>query len=309
MDRADLPPLAMLRAFEATARHLGFSAAGRELNVTHVAVSQQVRRLEDHLGARLITRSGRRLELTPEGAQLAGRVIEGFDILRRAFTDFAAASSQRPLRVTLTPMFAATWLMPRLAEFRAEHPAIELMLNPTPDLIDLRRDDYDLAIRYGPHDWPGVEAEPFIHSGFIIVAAPALIEGLEIEEPADLVQLPWLLQQGNDEFDSWLATHGVRVPGKHNLTHLPGYMIIPAARDGQGIAMASRVLVEEDLAAGRLVALFEELDESERRTGYYLIHRAGPLREPLRVFIDWLKRAARADRNAPVPERPRGLPM
>lgn len=292
---AALPPLAALRAFEATARHLSFSAAARELNVTHVAVGQQVRRLERHLGAVLVARSGRGVELTPDGARLAGRLVEGFGLVRAALAEFAEASSDRPLRITLTPMFAATWLMPRLAAFRADHPEIELMLNPSPDLVDLRREDYDLAIRFGTGDWPGLEAEPFIASGFIVVAAPSVIEGVRLETHADLAKLPWVLQQGSDEFDVWLATHGVHVENKHDVTHLPGYMLLPAAREGQGAALASRVLVEDDLRSGRLVGLFEDAAYRGSSAGYYIVHRPGPLRPPARAFLRWLKRAAKGD--------------
>lgn len=293
MNKIELPSLSMLRAFEAAARHLSFSAAGRELNVTHVAVSQQVRRLETHLGASLITRSGRKLELSLEGSRLAARLIESFDLMRTALADFAAADDARPLKVTVTPMFAASWLMPRLWEFRDRCPQVELMLNPTPELIDLRREDYDLAIRYGPGVWPGLEAEPFIHSGFAVVAAPSLIAGVRLDEPGDLVQLPWLQQQGSDEYDVWLAAHGVAVADKHDVTHLPGYMLLPGARDGQGVALASRVLVEEDLAAGRLVALFEDDSYGDMRAGYYIVHRPGPMRGPLKQFAQWLKEAAK----------------
>lgn len=285
----------MLRAFEAAARHRSFSAAGRELNVTHVAVGQQVRRLEAELGISLITRSGRGLELTSEGRRLAVRLIESFDIMRAALAEVTAETDERPLRVTLTPMFAATWLMPRLAEFRAAHPGIELMLNPTPERADLRRDDYDLAIRYGSGDWPGLQSEPFIHSGLVVVAAPSLLAGTHIRTPADLVQLPWLLQQGSDEFDTWLAAHDVVVAGKHDLTYLPGYMILPAARDAQGVALASRVLAEQDLAAGHLVVLFEDEKIGDRKAGYYIVRRAAPMRGPAKQFVRWLKHAARTE--------------
>jgi LysR family glycine cleavage system transcriptional activator len=290
-----LPPLAALRAFEATARHLSFSAAARELNVTHVAVGQQVRRLEQHLGAVLVVRTGRGVELTADGARLAARLVEGFDLVRAALAEFAAASGERPLRVTLTPMFAATWLMPRLAEFRAEQPQIELMLNPSPDLIDLRREDYDLAIRFGTGAWPGLEIEPFIASGFVVVAAPSVVKGKRVETPADLASLPWVLQDGSDEFDVWLATHGVQVAKKHDVTHLPGYMLLAAAREGQGAALASKVLVEDDLRTGRLIGLFEDADYRGTSAGYYLVRRPGPMRPPLRHFVRWLKRAAKRE--------------
>jgi LysR family glycine cleavage system transcriptional activator len=262
------------------------------MNVTHVAVSQQVRRLEEHLGAALMVRNGRKLELTPDGAWLARRLIDSFDGIRGALAQFGAAAERRPLRVTLTPMFAATWLMPRLSEFRAEQPDIELMLNPSPERTDLWRDDYDLAIRFGLGEWPGLEVEPFIPSGFIVVAAPGLVSQARIDSPADLTRLPWVLQQGTDEFDVWLDAHGVKVSGKHDVTHLLGYLVLSAARDGQGIAFASRVLVEDDLRSGRLVGLFAEDGYGDKQAGYYLVRRPGPMRASLKHFVRWLKRAA-----------------
>lgn len=297
MNWTGLPSLTALRAFETAARHLSFSAAGREMNVTHAAVSQQVRRLEDHLGAALLIRSGRRLELTEDGRWLAARLTESFDAIRSALVGFSATAEDRPLRVTLTPMFAADWLLPRLGGFRAAHPEIELMLNPSPDLIDLRREPYDLAIRFGTGDWPGLEAEPFLPSGFLVVAAPDLVEGVTLTDYADLARLPWVMQEGNDEFDVWLAAHGVHVTGKHNITHLPGYMMLPAARAGQGIALSSRVLVEDDLAAGRLVGLFEDADYRGERAGYYLVRRPGPMRVVARQFARWLRRMVGRERG------------
>ena len=294
MDPQHLPPLSALRAFEAAARNLSVSAAGRELYVTHVAVGQQVRRLEELLGVTLVIRHPRGLELTPEGARLAARLVEGFAVMREAVAEVLESGGDRPLRVTLTPMFAANWLMPRLGEFRAEHGDIELMLNPTPGRVDLRREDYDLAIRYGSGEWAGLEAEPFIPSRFVIAAARQLIEGVRLDSPADLARLPWLMQQGTDEFDVWLAAHGVPGEGKHNITHLPGYMLLPAIREGHGVGVTTRLFVEEDLRAGRLVSLFED-DAQDMRAGYYLVRRPGPMREPLKAFVRWLRRAARAD--------------
>jgi LysR family glycine cleavage system transcriptional activator len=295
MSLPGLPPLSQLRAFEAAARHLSFSAAGREMNVTHVAVSQQVRRLEEFLGTALITRNGRRLELTADGSWLARHLIDSFDGIRAALAQFGATAERRPLRVTLTPMFAATWLMPRLADFRAAHPEIELMLNPSPERTDLRRENYDLAIRFGLGEWPGLEVEPFIPSGFVVVAAPGVVPEGRIGDLAELARFPWVLQQGTDEFDVWLAAHGVEVSEKHNVIHLPGYMLLAAVHQGQGIAFSSRVLVEDDLRTGRLVSLYEEEGYGGQRAGYYLVRRPGPMRHAVKQFVRWLKRAARAD--------------
>ena len=152
MDWTAFPPLSSLRAFEAAARNLNYSAAGRELNVSHAAIAQQVRSLESHLGLRLAQRAGRGIELSPQGALLAEHLTHGFGEMAGALRALTAAESDRPLHVTMTPSFAANWFMPRMQSFRAAHPDIDLTVNPTVDLVDLRKTQCDVAIRFGKSD-------------------------------------------------------------------------------------------------------------------------------------------------------------
>ena len=286
MNWSDLPPLTMLRAFEAAARHGGFSAAGRELNVTHAAVGQQVRGLEERLGVTLMRREGRGLALTAEGERLAATLREGVGTL-------VAGAAERPVQVTTTTAFAAGWLAPRLGIFRAEHPEIEMMLNPTVQVVDLARSEYDLAIRYGAGTWDGLVAEPLFVSPKVVVGTPALVGATPVETPADLLRYPWIQELGVEEWRVWLAEHGVAYGEKRDVLHLPGHMAVEALRTGQGIGFIARVLVEADLAAGRLVALFET---SETETvGYHLVRRPGRMRPDAAAFADWLRREARAD--------------
>ena len=302
MNEYRLPPLAALRAFESAARLGSFSAAGRELGVTHAAVSQQVRRLEELLERPLARRQGRGLELSPEGERLALRLREGFAAIREGVAELRAEQAARPVHVSMTPSFAVSWLMPRIGEFRAEHPQVELMLNPSADLVDLVRDGYDLAIRYGSGAWPGVDSELLVPSSFAVVAAASLVEQVAVQTPADLMRLPWLQELGTDELGVWLAARGVTVAGKQDVTHLPGYLLLPALRDGQGVACMSQVVVEDDLQAGTLVALFDdgywfEKEDPGAPLGYHLVYRSGVMREPLRLFVQWLKRVARVSRE------------
>jgi LysR family glycine cleavage system transcriptional activator len=175
MDWSEIPPLSMLRAFEAAARGGGFSAAGRELNVTHAAVAQQVRGLERRLGVALMRREGRGLSLTPEGRRLAEGLGAGFETMRGALEALAAEAADRPVRATLTPSFASNWLMPRLGGFRARHPEVELLLNPSSEVVDLRRGDYDVGVRFGKGVWPGLETEKLASTSIALVATPALL--------------------------------------------------------------------------------------------------------------------------------------
>ncbi len=288
MNWLDLPPLGALRAFAALAERGSFSAAGAALNVSHAAVSQQVRALEERLGATLVQRGGRQAALTAEGARLGGALGEAFSAMGAAVDELTQADADRPLHITLTPAFAAAWLMPRLSEFQHRHPGTELILNPTPDLLPLEPGGVDIAIRHGRGGWPGVEAELLIASGFVIVAAPSLVAGRSVSTPSDILDLPWLQEIGNSEIANWLTRHGVVAERRVAVTHLPGHLSLEALRGGVGVSVAARVLIESDIAAGRLVVLFEEIAPGE---GYYVCTRPGVRRPPVRAFIAWLRRS------------------
>lgn len=295
MDTARLPPLSSLRAFEAAARLGSVTAAGRELNVTHAAVSQQLRRLEQHLGVALVRRRGRGLELTEAGQRLAGPLSEGFAAMAAAVARVLDDERARPLKITLTPMFASTWLLPRLGAFREAHPGIELMLDPTCENLDLRTAGHDLAIRYGDGCWPGLESRPLLPSQFVVVVARKLLDSLAADGEPDIRTLPWLQEQGTDELRHWLARRGVDVGQKTNIIHLPGYMTLAALRDGQGVAATTRVFVEEDIRAGRLVVLYEDLRTDA--TAYHLAWPEGTLRASTRAFVRWA--SAQAEEAGP----------
>lgn len=292
MQWSDLPPLSMIRAFEAAARLRGFSAAGRELNVTQAAIGQQVRGLERRLGVALMRRQGRGVTLTVEGRRLADGLGEGLAAIRTALGEVIDLAADRPVRVTMTTHFAASWLSPRLGAFRARHPGVELLLNPTGDLIDLARSDFDLAIRYGVGPWPGLAAERLMVSPKVVVAAPSLVAGRRIDHAADLLSLPWVQELGVDEWRVWLAQHDVDPGAKRDIYHMPGHMAFEALRSGQGVGLTARMLVEEDLSAGRLIALFED-PPGETAAGYVLLSRPGPMRADLAAFVNWLRAEAR----------------
>ena len=172
MDWKDLPSLASLRAFEALARQGSLSAAARELNVTHAAVSQHLRHLETEFGEVLARRDGQGMQLTEAGHELAAALGEGFARIAEGVLTLRNRRETRPVVVALTPSFAEVWLMPRIGAFWAAHPEVELRLVPSTGLSDMRREGIDIAIRFGRGDWPGIEAEPLALSRFVVVAAP-----------------------------------------------------------------------------------------------------------------------------------------
>lgn len=289
MDWLTLPPLAALRAFAALAESGGYSRAGAALNVSHAAVSQQVRALEERLGLQLVRREGRGAVLTADGERLAAALDAGFGAMRRAIDELTGGDPTRPLHVTMTHAFAANWLMPRLAEFRHEHPGIELMLNPTADVVPINPGGVDAAIRFGAGVWPGLVAEPLVATSHVIVASRALVGERRFDRPEDLMDLPWLQEYGYDEIGTWLQRSGVPSPRPEGVTHLPGHLALEAVRAGAGVCATVRVFVEDDVAAGRLRILFEEQRES---WGYHIVTRPGVRRPPLKAFVGWLRRHA-----------------
>ncbi len=291
MDWRTLPPLSALRAFAALAETGSFTKAGAALNVSHAAVSQQVRALEERLGVSLLPRDGRRGALTPEGERLAATLGTAFGMIARAVNELTGADAGRPLQVTTTSAFAMRWLMPRLSEFRLEHPEIELMLNPTQELVDLVPGGVDVAIRFGGGHWSGLEAELLMPANIVLVAAPKLIGNRRIEEPRDILGLPWLQELGTSEMSNWLRDRGVIVPKKDSVTHLPGHLVVEGVLNGDGVSLSARPVVENDIAAGRMIVLFED---EEPGLGYYIVTRPGVQRPPLKAFVNWLRRYARA---------------
>ncbi|MEW2912787.1 LysR family transcriptional regulator [Leisingera sp. JC11] len=286
MDWLHMPPLAALRAFAAFAETGNVVQAGVALNVSHAAISQQLRALEAHLGTALLDRSGRALELTADGAHLARSLQLGFGAIEAAVQEISAAGAARPLHVTCTPMFAAHWLMPRLAEFQASHPEIDLVLDPRGEIVELKPGGIDLAIRYGDGNWAGMDTRMLLPSPMVVIAADSLLKGRQVAAPEDLLDLPWLEELGTTEASRWLESRGVKDSLRGSRTRLPGNLLMQAVRAGQGVAVSVQAFVAEDLQAGRLCALFTE---GEGR-GYHVVTRAGVLRPEARKFAAWLQR-------------------
>lgn len=289
MSVRSLPPLAQIRAFAALAETGSMSAAGSALNVSHAAVSQQVRALEDRLGVKLTCRDGRGLGLTDEGARLAQTLTAAFASVAAEVETLTASAGARPLQVSLTPMFAAGWLMPRIADFQRKHPEVELMLHPSAQRAEVGPGGVDLALRYGHGNWPGVEAEMLVPSDFLIMGATSLLEGHCIESPRDLIDFPWLQELGTNEIRDWLAAEGITDACLRRVTHLPGNLLLDGLRAGQGLAATSRTFVTADLENGTLVELFTCADFG---AGYFIVTPPGPLRPSARAFVKWLREQA-----------------
>jgi len=285
MDWLDIPPLNALRAFAAVAETRSLTKAAEALNVTRPAISQQIRNLESHLNEPLLVRGRRGVILTPRGETLAYSILSAFADIADATRQFSISEASRALHVTTTPMFAASFLVPRLAAFRRAHPGIELMLNPTCEFIDPTPGGIDMAIRYGTGDWPGVESELLFVGCFAVVAATSLIGDREFTEPSQIMEYPLLLELGYREFTDWMTGQGLDVAEHENVTRMPGNLLLDGLRRGEGIVATVPRFIEHDIKAGRVRVLFTDREDA----GYYLLTRPGVQRPPLRTFIRWLK--------------------
>lgn len=284
----DLPPLSALRAFQALAEGGGHSQAARALNVTHAAVAQQVRALEANLGVALVTRAGRGMALTAEGAELARALTDGFGTLQ-AGVEALKGGQNRPVRITLTPSFASQWLMPRLKDFWDRHPDVALSLHPDARVVDLRQQGMDLGIRYGLGDWPGVEAKFLTSARLSVTCAPELLEGRKALTIAELQGMEWLLTRDWPEQENYLASLGLD-PKTLSRTELNSEELsLAAARQGLGLVVESFALIEDDVAEGRLALIH---DSGQALPAYFAVTPTGPQRAATRAFLKWLSAVA-----------------
>lgn len=281
-----MPPLAALRAFSAFARAGNLAEAATELNVSHAAVSQQLRALEAYLGVALVKRQGRALQLTAEGQRLAQETQLGFATIFKAVQEVTQQRDTRPLHISCTPLFAAKWLVPRLGDFRQRHPDVDLVLDPTGAVVDLEAGGIDIALRHGQGQWAGLDAEELLPVNLAVVAAPSLVAGHQIKCAADLRDFPWIEELGTNEASSWMRAHGVDGGPQGPRITLPGNLLLDAVLRGQGVAMKIQEFVQDELDSKRLVALFHE----DVGGGYYIVTRPGFMRPQTRKFIAWLRR-------------------
>lgn len=297
-----------LRAFEASARHQSFSAAASELNVTAAAVGQLVRGLENWLGATLFHRSsGGRARLVP--TELAERALPeiraGFDRLTLGLERLKEGAADRVLTVTVSPAFAAKWLLPRIERFHAAWPDTDLRLDTSLKLMDFAAQGIDVGVRYGAGHWPGLVAEKLLEEEIYPVCSPALLRSAKLRQPADLAEQTLIhdvsvdRQAGFASWESWLERNAAaEVRKKRGLRINNSAAVLQAAIDGQGVALARSVMAQDDVAAGRLVRLFPQI-VSPSPLAYFVVYRPECSTLPkLAGFRDWLR--AEAKRAAAV---------
>jgi LysR family transcriptional regulator, glycine cleavage system transcriptional activator len=299
---ARLPSLNGLRAFEAAARHLSFTQAAAELNVTQTAISHQIKRLEEELGVRLFVRQNRALSLTPEAKDYLPGIRAAFNDLRLATDRLLRRDHDHVLTVSTLASLAAKWLLPRLSAFQESHPGIDVRITTSTALVDFKSDGVDAAIRYGRGQWPGLRADWLMADQMFPVCSPALLSGKKpLRKPEDLAEHVLLHSSaGNDDdWRLWLTAAGLPT----DLSKQPGvtfdlvFMTIQAAIDGIGVAMGRTSYVQDDIAKGRLVVPFEITLPVD--AGFYLVSPQTKADLPkLSAFRNWLVATAQ---NKPEP--------
>ena len=291
-----------LRAFEASARHQSFSLAAQELNVTPAAVGQLVRTLEDWLGSPLFVRStsGRaRLVTTEVAEQALPDIRAGLERLAAGLERMRSGSEGGVLTVTVSPAFAAKWLLPRIERFQTAWPETDLRLDTSLKPVDFVAQRIDVGVRYGRGQWPGLAAEKLMDEEVYPVCAPALLATATLQAPGDLRGQVLIHDQSVDtstgfaSWQAWLRHAGVQgVPTDRGLRINNSAAVLQAAVDGQGVALARSVMAHDDLAAGRLVRLFPQV-RLDSALAYYVVYRPECIAQPkVAAFRDWLLREA-----------------
>lgn len=296
-----LPPLNALRVFEAAARHLSFTKAAEELHVTPGAVSQQIKALEEFIGAPVFRRQKRNLLLTDEAQASLPVLREGFDKLAEAARLLSSRVDSGKLTVSVAPSLAAKWLVPRLDRFHEKHPDIDVWVSADMEVVDFAADDVDLAIRYGGGKYAGVVVEHLMAESIVPVCSPRLLIGdTPLKTPGDLAHHT-LLHDGSPDKDEscptwpmWLKAAGVKgVDGARGPKFNQSSLVIEAAVAGKGVALAKSQLALADLEAARLVIPFDMTTPSA--FAYYIVHPLARAQSaPVKAFKAWLHAEATA---------------
>jgi LysR family transcriptional regulator, glycine cleavage system transcriptional activator len=284
-----LPPLSTLRPFEAAARLESFSRAAEELHLTHGAVSHQVRALEEHLGAPLFARHGKRVTLTGAGRAFAERVRGALDDLAQAAEALRARRDDR-LTVSVLPSFASRWLMPRLIRFMDANPGIDVNVIATTTLADFRADEVDVAVRFGGGPWPPMVCEHFLDDEYFPVGAAKAGRARLPKTPREMLKLG-IIREDRDYWRAWFEKAGVPIEearAARGPTFNDSTYALQAAARGEGIALARRSIVYEDLERGTLRQLFDITVPSRERYWFVSPKETASTRK-VKLFREWVR--------------------
>jgi LysR family glycine cleavage system transcriptional activator len=285
-------PLNTLPAFRAVAELQNLRAAAERLHLTHSAVSQQIKGLEEQLGFPLFERSGRGIVLNTAGAALLCAVQGALTQLDEGVlaASAAATGSEQRLRVSVLPSFAQRWLLPRMARWRTRNPGLALEIDSSQQVADLLRDGFHAALRFGRGPWAGVESEPLFDMPLplIVLASPETAAALPDNTPETLARQPLLGER--EVWQHWFNAAGLRTPVTPVASFNDAGMMLQAAEQGLGITLGRELLAADALCAGRLVQVSPVSVHYEQAQTYHLVYRPS-LRDwgPLVALKQWLR--------------------
>ncbi len=292
--RRRLPSLNGLKAFEAAARYLSFTKAAEALYVSQAAVSHQIKALESQLGVELFHRRTRALELTDAARRLYPRIQQAFDLMEEGVRDIKTRVDRQSLTISSLPSFASGWLVQRLGRFTGQNPKVQVRLDPNANLTDFLTEDVDVGIRYGLGNYPDLHTEHLMNEDLFPVCSPGL--AAQLESPEDLSNVTLLHDDGHGQWLTWLEAVGVK-------SAEPGYgpiftdstLIIQAAIEGHGVALARSGLCRDSLREGRLVRPFNF--SLPARFAYYLVYpKEFAHRSEVKAFSKWMQEEIAAER-------------
>lgn len=294
-----LPGTRALRTFEAAARHLNFTRAADEVGLTPAAVSYQIKEIEDQLGVVLFTRTSRSIQLTPAGAVMFEATADALESLHRAAGRARKLTRNAAhLRVSLSARFATNWLFPRLPQFRAANPGMELTFDITDKLRDFEADDIDIAIRFGNGSYEGARADRLFDTLIVPACSPRLIEtGPPLNEPRDLLHhtlcyVDWKTDTMTwPNWRMWMAAAGVddNFDDSRCVGFADSSFVVQAVVEGGAVGLADLDMIAGDLAQGRLVRLFDVGVRMAPTYAYYLVCPQESSEDARVVaFRDWL---------------------
>ena len=294
--RPRLPPLNALKAFEAAARHESFTRAAEELCVTQGAVSHQVKALETELAIKLFNRERQRLIITEAGKDYLTVVRDALDRIAVGTERLLQRQNAGVLTVSTSPDFAAKWLVHRLGHFAEAHSGFDLRVSATLHHVDFAREEVDLAVRHGEGNWPGLDTIRLSAEQLFAVCSPKLLSGRRrLAKPADILNFPLLHLDSRADWTNWLQAVGL---DGADVTHGPvlnrASMVIDAAINGQGVALARTTLAAWDLINGRLMRPFPESLRLSK-TYWIVCPKATATLPKIVTFRDWLLAEASSD--------------
>lgn len=269
--KISLPPFAALRAFYAVATHERYRDAADSLGVTESAISHQLKRLEAFLRVALIDRSGARAKLTPTGRRYLEQIEPALLQIQAATEAILPATGRSVVRLTLPPSLAAAWLIPKLGAFERAQSQIDLQLITSTRVIDLKRDQIDLAIRYGRGAWRDLDAEFLLEASAMPVCAPGYLDPSVCTITSKIFTAARIIVSASfpDEWEEWARAHGIAPPARGDLITLDVQeQALQLAENGHGLAMGRRPVVDDWLEKGRLIAPFGTVDATG--ASYYL---------------------------------------